>query len=48
MVSLGRIDLTGFIEEVHPIADAPAVYARLAAGGPFPTVQFNWKANHEQ
>ena len=48
MVSLGRIDLTGFIEEVHPIADAPAVYTRLAAGGPFPTVQFNWKANHEQ
>jgi threonine dehydrogenase-like Zn-dependent dehydrogenase len=48
MVSLGRIDLTGFIEEVHPVADAPAVYTRLAAGGPFPTVQFDWTANHEQ
>ena len=48
MVSLGRIDLTGFIEEVHPVADAPTVYTRLAAGGPFPTVQFDWTANHGQ
>ena len=48
MVSLGRLDLAGFVEEVHPVADAPAVYTRLAVGGPFPTVQFNWKANHEQ
>ena len=43
MVSLGRIDLASFIEEVHPVSDAPAVYARLAAGGAFPTVQFDWE-----
>jgi threonine dehydrogenase-like Zn-dependent dehydrogenase len=42
LVSLGRLDMSGFVEEVHPIADAPAVYARLAEGGPFPTVQFDW------
>ncbi len=42
LVSLGRLDMAGFVEEVHPIDDAPAVYARLAEGGPFPTVQFDW------
>jgi hypothetical protein len=42
MLSLGRLDLSGFVEEVHPVADAPAVYTRLAEGGPFPTVQFDW------
>ena len=30
------------VAEVHPVADAPAVYTRLAEGGPFPTVQFDW------
>ena len=45
MVSLGRIDMAGFVEEVHPVSDAPAVYARLAAGGAFPTVQFDWQAD---
>ena len=48
MVSLGRIDLAGFVEEVHAVADAPAVYVRLAAGGPFPTVQFDWAPPHER
>ena len=47
LVSLGRIDLAGFVEEVHPVEDAPAVYARLAAGGAFPTVQFDWETNHD-
>ena len=42
LLSLGRISLAGFTDEVHPIFDAPAVYARLAAGGPFPNVQFEW------
>lgn len=42
MVALGRLSLDGFTEEVHPVSDAPAVYARLAAGGPFPNVQFDW------
>ncbi len=42
MLALGRISLDGFTEEVHPVAEAPAVYSRLAAGGPFPNVQFDW------
>ena len=42
MLSLGRVSLDGFVEEVHPVSDAPAVYTRLAAGGPFPVVQFDW------
>ena len=41
-LALGRISLDGFVEEVHSVADAPAVYTRLAAGGPFPNVQFDW------
>lgn len=41
-LSLGRVSLAGFAEEVHPVEDGPAVYARLAAGGPFPNVQFDW------
>ena len=44
LLALGRFSLDGFTEEVHPVADAPAVYARLAAGGPFPNVQFDWGA----
>ena len=44
LLSLGRLSLAGFTQEVHPVSDAPAVYARLAAGGPFPTVQFDWDA----
>ena len=44
MLSLGRVSLAGFTQEVHPVADAPEVYKRLAAGGPFPSVQFNWEA----
>ena len=42
LLSLGRLSLDGFVEEVHPVFDAPAVYSRLAAGGPFPIVQFDW------
>ena len=44
LLSLGRISLAGFTQEVHPVSDAPAVYTRLAAGGPFPAVQFDWLA----
>ncbi|MBR0056191.1 MAG: alcohol dehydrogenase, partial [Kiritimatiellae bacterium] len=43
MLALGRLSLAGFTDEVHSLADAPAVYSRLAAGGPFPNVQFNWR-----
>ena len=42
LLALGRLSLDGFVEEVHPVHDAPAVYARLATGGPFPNVQFDW------
>lgn len=43
LMSLGRLSFRGFTDEVHPIYDAPAVYSRLAAGGPFPNVQFDWE-----
>ena len=43
LLALGRVSLKGFVSEVHPIADAPGVYARLAKGGAFPMVQFEWK-----
>lgn len=42
LVSLGRLSLDGFVDEVHPVPDAPEVYARLGAGGSFPVVQFDW------
>ena len=43
LLSLGRLSFDGFVEEVHPVADAPEVYARLAKGGAFPVVQFDWE-----
>lgn len=42
LLSLKRISLKGFVSEVHQVKDAPAVYARLAKGGAFPCVQFDW------
>ena len=44
LLSLGRLSMAGFTQEVHSVSDAPAVYTRLAAGGPFPAVQFDWLA----
>ncbi len=44
LVALGRLCFDGFVEEVHAVSEAPAVYARLATGGPFPNVQFDWTA----
>ena len=44
LLALGRLSLAGFTDEVHPVSDAPAIFARLAAGGPFPSVQFDWDA----
>jgi len=43
LVALGRIDLSGFVEEVHSPSECGEVYSRLAKGGAFPTVQFNWE-----
>ncbi len=48
MLSLGRVSLAGFTDEVHPFSEGPAVYSRLASGGAFPTVQFDWNAAAEQ
>ena len=42
LLALGRLSLDGFTEEVHAVGEAPDVYTRLAAGGPFPNVQFDW------
>ena len=42
MLSLGRISLEGFVAEVHSPAECGEVYGRLAAGGAFPVVQFDW------
>ena len=43
LVAGGRLSLDGFVSEVHPVADAPEVYGRLAKGGAFPVVQFDWE-----
>ena len=43
LLALRRIDLAGFVEEVHPAAACAEVYARLAKGGAFPMVQFDWE-----
>ena len=42
LVRLGRLDLESLVEEVHSPNDAFDVYTRLAAGGGFPVVQFDW------
>ena len=42
LLSLGRVSLKGFVAEVHRPRDCAAVYARLAKGGAFPVVQFDW------
>ena len=42
LMSLGRISLDGFVAEVHSPAECGEVYSRLAAGGAFPVVQFDW------
>ena len=43
LLSLKRISLEGFIDEVHPVSECGVVYSRLAKGGAFPVVQFNWE-----
>ena len=42
LLALGRISLAGFVDEVHKISACGDVYARLARGGAFPVVQFDW------
>ena len=43
LISLGRISLEGFTDEVRVPEACGEVFARLAAGGPFPNVQFDWE-----
>jgi len=43
LLALGRLSLEGFTDEVYAPVDCGSAYARLAAGGPFPNVQFDWK-----
>ena len=43
LVALGRLDLSVFVEEVHSPAECGEVYSRLAKGGAFPVVQFDWE-----
>ncbi len=42
LLAFRRIALDGFVSEVHTPNECGAVFARLAAGAPFPVVQFNW------
>ncbi len=38
-----RLQLQPLVEELHSPQEASAVYDRLAAGGTFPVVQFDWR-----
>ncbi len=42
LIDLGRLNFKKLIEETFSPEDAPAVYDRLAKGGAFPIVQFDW------
>ena len=43
MLSCDRLNFDRLVEEVVTPTEASDVYSRLAAGGAFPIVQFNWK-----
>lgn len=43
LITLGRFDLEGLIEEVHVPEEAPQVFTRLANESHFPVVQFDWR-----
>jgi len=43
LLALKRISLEGFVDEVHSVSECGEVYGRLAKGGAFPVVQFNWE-----
>lgn len=45
LMQLGRLDLDALVDEVHAPAECGEVYARLASGGSFPNVQFDWTEN---
>jgi len=43
-LAYGRVSLKGFVSEVHRPAECCEIYARLAKGGAFPVVQFDWES----
>jgi len=43
LLALKRVSLDGFVAEVHKPSECGEVYARLAKGGAFPVVQFDWE-----
>lgn len=43
LVALGRVVPSVLVEETHSPAECGEVYSRLAKGGAFPVVQFNWE-----
>ena len=43
LLAHNRLSLAGFVDEVHAPSACAAVYARLAEGGAFPIVQFDWE-----
>lgn len=42
LLAHGRVSLDGFVDEVLRPEECGGAYARLAAGGVFPVVQFDW------
>ena len=40
--SLGRTRIASLVDEIHPVSEAPAVFARLASEPSFPVVQLDW------
>lgn len=42
LYQLGRLRFVDMVEETYSPVQAPEVYSRLAAGGAFPLVQFDW------
>jgi len=43
LLALGRLSLVRFVEEVRRPDECGEVYSRLAKGGAFPIVQFDWE-----
>ena len=43
LLAHGRLSLAGFVDEIQAPSECAAVYSRLAEGGAFPIVQFDWE-----
>ncbi len=42
LIKYRGLDIGSLVTEIYSPTEAPEVYSRLAAGGPFPIVQFDW------